>query len=93
MKDHVGEKFTGTVSGLSDFGIFVELDESHCEGMIRLREINDDVYFFDSDNYRIQGHNTGQTIHLGDSVTVLINSADLVNKKLDFDLIDVTPLK
>lgn len=92
MKDHVGEKFSGTVSGLSDFGIFVELDESHCEGMIRLREINDDVYFFDADNYCVSGHNTGQTIHLGDSVTVILSSADLVNKKLDFDLIDVTPL-
>jgi len=89
MKDHVGEEFDGVISGVTEWGIYIELNESKCEGMIRLREIEGDYYFFDEQNHQIVGHNYNRSFQLGDSIRIRITKADLYNKRLDFALVDI----
>ena len=88
MKNDVGKEFKGTISGVTEFGIFVEIIENKCEGMIRLREISGDYYFFDEQNYRIIGNNTKKIYQLGDTITIRVKDADLANRRLDFELVD-----
>lgn len=88
MKDHVGEEFDGVISGVTEWGIYVELTESKCEGMVRLRDIEGDYYFFDEANHRIMGHNYNKTYTLGDDIRIRITKADLYNKRLDFVVVD-----
>jgi ribonuclease R len=88
MKDHVGEEFDGVISGVTEWGIYVELTESKCEGMVRLRDIEGDYYFFDEANHRIMGHNYNNTYTLGDDIRIRITKADLYNKRLDFVVVD-----
>ncbi len=87
MKDEVGKEFEGIISGVTEWGIYVEIIENKCEGMIRLREISGDYFYFDEQNYRIIGMNTGQSFQLGDKVTILVKKADLYNRRLDFELV------
>ena len=87
LADKVGQVFDGFVSGLTDWGMFVEIEENKCEGMIRLQNIDDDFYYFDEENYQIVGNNTGNKIVLGDKVKIKIVRADLNKKQLDFELI------
>ncbi len=89
MQGTEGEEFNGFVSGMSEWGLYVELEESHCEGMIRLRDISGDYFVFDEDNYQVIGHNTQQKINLGDKLVIKVKEADLVRKRLDFELIEV----
>lgn len=83
----VGEEFAGIISGVTEWGIFVELVENKCEGMIRLRNMQDDYYVFDEENYRIVGKRKGKVYQLGDKVNIIVKNADLVKKQLDFELI------
>src|SRR5439155_1401715 len=83
----------GTISGVTEWGIFVEIIENHCEGMVRLRELRDDSYYFDEDNYCLKGRKSGKTLTLGDTVRIEVKRADLVKKQLDFALIEVTKEK
>ena len=87
MQDHKDEEFLGVVSGVTEWGIYVEIISNKCEGMVRLREIKDDHYEFDQDSYSIIGRNSKHTITLGDEVYVKVKEADLVKKHLDFYLI------
>ncbi len=87
MQDHQDKEFLGVISGVTDFGIFVEVIENKCEGMIRLRDIEGDHYDFDVDNYAIIGRKTKKVYQLGDEVIVKVKNADLVKKHLDFTLI------
>ncbi|MBE7641647.1 ribonuclease R [Salegentibacter sp. BLCTC] len=87
MQDHQDKEFLGVISGVTDFGIFVEVIENKCEGMIRLRDIEGDHYDFDADNYAIVGRKTKKVYQLGDEVIVKVKNADLVKKHLDFTLI------
>ncbi len=89
MKDHVGEEFDGVISGVTEWGIYIELNESKCEGMIRLRDIEGDYYFFDEKNHQIVGHNSNNSFQLGDPMRIKITKADLYNKRLDFALVDM----
>lgn len=86
MADKVGETFSGVVSGVSKWGLFVELNENKCEGMIRLSELSDDYYYLDEDNYRVVGYNTQKIIKLGDDIQVMVKSANLLKKELDFTM-------
>lgn len=86
LSDKIGEVFEGIISGVTDFGIFVELIDNKCEGMIRLREINDDYYELDEENYMVIGRKYGTKYQIGDQITVLVKKADLVNKQLEFKL-------
>ena len=86
MKDHIGEEFDGIISGVTEWGFYVELNDSKCEGLVHIRELDDDYYFFDEDNYSIIGKRNKKTYQLGDSVRIKIVRADLEKKQLDYTL-------
>lgn len=84
MQDHKDQEFLGVVSGVTEWGIYVEIIENKCEGMCRIREIKDDYYVFDEKQYALVGEMTKSLIQLGDEVYVKVKNADLVKKQLDF---------
>ncbi|MBU8892959.1 MAG: ribonuclease R [Bacteroidales bacterium] len=86
MKDHVGDDFEGIISGVTEWGFYVELNESKCEGLVHIRELDDDYYFFDEDDYSIIGKRNKKTYQLGDVVKIKIVKADLEKKQLDYTL-------
>ncbi len=87
MADKIGQEFDGHISGMSESGIFVELDNSLVEGMVTLRSIEDDFYQFDGARYEIYGHSTGRVFTLGDKVRITVKSADLRRRQLEFTLV------
>ncbi|GGD80317.1 ribonuclease R [Planktosalinus lacus] len=87
MVDHKDEQFLGVISGVTEWGIYVEIIENKCEGMVSLRELRDDHYTFDRDQYAVVGSKTKKVYQLGDEVFVKVKQADLVKKQLDFTLI------
>lgn len=86
MQDKLGEVFEGVISGVTEWGIYVELVENHCEGMVSIRELNDDFYEYDEENYCIRGRHKGKIFSLGDVAWVLLAKADLQKKQLDFEM-------
>lgn len=84
LKDSIGEGFEGVISGVSKWGIWVEIIENKCEGMISLRAMNDDIYYLDEENYRIIGQKHGNMYKLGDKVKIEIVKADIAKRQLDF---------
>lgn len=84
MEDKVGETFMGTISGVTEWGVFVELRDNHCEGMIRIRDFKDDYYSFDESNFCIVGDRYGKVFQLGDEIAIQVKNADLEKKQLDF---------
>ena len=87
MSEHLGEIFKGTISGVTEFGIYVEVDENKCEGMIPLRDLDDDYYEFDERNYCLRGRRFHHCYNLGDTVQIQVARADLYRKQLDYKLI------
>ncbi len=87
MGTHVGSEFEGVVSGVTEWGIYVELTETHIEGMVALRSLGGDHYVFDGNDYAARGKKHGRTITLGDKVIIRVKRADLVRKQLDFELV------
>lgn len=87
MDEHIGEEFYGVISGVTEWGIYVELPESRAEGLVRLRNIRDDHYVFDQKNYAIVGQQHKKIYQLGDQVRVKIIRANLEKKQLDFELL------
>lgn len=87
--------YDGVVTGVADFGIFVEIDGTGCEGMIRLADLNDDYYDYDEDNYRIIGQRSGRIIGFGEKVKVTIKETDLERRSMDLNLeeVDGQPLR
>ncbi len=88
MSDKVGQSFDGVISGVTEWGIYVEIIENKCEGMIRTRELKGDHFIFDEDNYRYVGKNTGKIYALGDTVKVTVKEADLIKKQLSYEFAD-----
>jgi len=88
MQEHVGQDFEGTISGVTEWGFYVELDENKCEGMVSIRELEDDYYEFDEDNYCIVGRHHRKIYQLGDKIKIRVAKANLVAKQLDFVLAD-----
>ncbi|HAP96728.1 MAG TPA: ribonuclease R, partial [Chryseobacterium sp.] len=88
MEQHIGEVFTGVISGVADYGFWVEIPENGAEGMIKLRDLVDDSYSLDAKNYAIVGSRTGNTYQLGDEVKIKVVKANLIAKQLDFKIID-----
>ncbi|MCT4613328.1 MAG: ribonuclease R [Marinifilaceae bacterium] len=86
MQDKIGNEYEGTISGVSQWGFYVELDESKCEGMVPMRCLNDDYYEFDSENYCVVGLHYGNKFQLGDKLKVKVKSTNLISKQLDFEL-------
>ena len=83
MSSKIGETFEGIISGVTDFGIFVEVSETACEGLIRMRDIPGDFYTFKEKDYCIQGHNTKKKYYLGDKLKVKIRNVNLERKEID----------
>lgn len=87
MQDHKNQEFDGVVSGVTEWGVYVEIIANKCEGMIRIKDIKDDYYIFDESQYAIVGQATKNTIQLGDNVVVKVKHTDLERKHLDFELV------
>ena len=86
MKDKIGQKFDGVVSGVIEFGIFVEIIENKCEGMIPIRGLAGDFYEYDEDNYCIRGRRTGKKYQMGDPVKIEVARVNMARKQIDFAL-------
>ena len=91
LEDKIGQEFEGVISGVTEWGIFVEIIENKCEGRVSIRDMKDDQYAFDEDNYRIVGRRTGRIYTLGDKVVIKVKRADLVKKQLDFEFVSGEP--
>lgn len=88
MADHLGEVFSGVISGVTEWGLYVELDENKCEGLVPVRDLADDYYDFDPKNYCLTGRKHGTRYRLGDKINVQVARADLPKKQLDFVVVD-----
>lgn len=88
LSDHVGEIFDGVISGLTDWGIFVELLANKCEGLIRLRDIPGDFYSFDQTTMTVVGQRTKNTLSLGEIVTVKVESVDMETRRVELKILD-----
>lgn len=88
MSERQGMTFEGVISGVTDFGIFVEVTGTSCEGLIKTRDIPGDFYYYDEEHYCLEGHNTGQIYQLGDTVHVKIRSVDISKKEINMVLIN-----
>ena len=87
MQNKIGETFKGIISGVSDWGIYVELEENKCEGMVYVRDIKDDKYYYNSEEAALIGKQNKKKYQLGDNINVEVKNADLVKKHLDFIII------
>ncbi|MEO3406883.1 ribonuclease R [Mucilaginibacter sp. CAU 1740] len=87
LRDQVGNTFTGIISGVTEWGMYVEIIENKCEGMIRLRDISDDFYTLDEKNYAIIGQRKKKIYQLGDEVQIKVKQVDLTKKQIDFSLV------
>ncbi|HHG86594.1 MAG TPA: RNB domain-containing ribonuclease, partial [Bacteroidetes bacterium] len=89
LEDKTGERFEGMISGVSNWGLYVELIENRCEGMVGLHSLNDDFYEVDKENYCIRGRRSGKVVSLGDKVLIEIKGTSLRNRTIDFLLVEV----
>jgi ribonuclease R len=87
VSEHVGETFAGTISGIADHGIFVRMDENHCEGMVPMMDIPGDRFYFDQDKFRIIGARTHKEYNFGDKVSVSIKQVNPKKRQIDLELI------
>lgn len=88
LMDKIGQIFEGVISGVTEWGIYVEIIENKCEGLVRARDMKDDYYDYDEDNYRYVGRRTGNTYSLGDKVLIEVRSADMIKKQLSFSFVE-----
>ena len=91
MLPRLGEQFSGVITGLADWGIYVELEDNKCEGLVPARDLTDDYYVYDEKNFRLVGRHRGRVFSLGDRIEVIVAQADLVRKQLDFALAEDAP--
>ena len=87
LQDQVGTVYDGLISGVTEWGMYVEIIENKCEGMIRLRDISDDFYTLDEKNYAIIGQRKKKVYQLGDEVQIRVKNVDLTKKQIDFSLV------
>ena len=88
MTERLGQTYDGVISGVTEWGLYVELNENKCEGMIPIRDLDDDYYEFDEKNYCLRGRRKKRTYSLGDAITIKVARANLEKKQLDFALIE-----
>ena len=84
MQDHIDDEFKGVISGVTDWGIYVEIISNKCEGMVSVRDMTDDRYDFDEGAYALVGRSAGKIYQLGEEVIVKVKNTDLIKKHLDF---------
>lgn len=87
VSEHIGEVFDGTISGIADHGLFVRMDENHCEGMVPMMEIPGDRFYFDQEKFRIIGAKTKREFNFGDRVKVRISEVSLRKRQIDLELV------
>lgn len=87
MNDYIGERFDAHISGITSFGMYCEINENHCEGMVPMRELDDDYYDFDEKNYCLVGRRRGKVYRLGDAVKIEVTKANIEKRLLDFSLV------
>ena len=87
MRDRVGEEFEGSISGVTEWGIYVELEETHIEGMVAMRDLGNEFFLFDEEEYAAVGSRSGRKFVLGDRVRIKVKGADLRLKQLDFEMV------
>ncbi len=87
MSSKVGQTFTGVITGVTDWGIYVEEKDSKCEGMIRLGSIRSDYFEHEASKYRVKGRRTGKTYRLGDEIKIKLARADVEEKQIDYELV------
>ncbi|MGI9531122.1 ribonuclease R [Lutimonas sp.] len=88
MQDHQDQEFEGVISGVTEWGIYVEIIENKCEGMVRIKDIRSDYFIFDEKQYALIGQADKRMYQLGDQVTVTVKNTDLERKHLDFNLVE-----
>lgn len=88
MKDRVGEVFEATIAGLTDFGIFAAIKETHCEGMISIKDMSDDRYYYDAESFVVVGLNSGKELNFGDTIKVKVKSVDTRKKEINLIMVD-----
>ncbi|MCK0130374.1 ribonuclease R [Flavobacteriaceae bacterium F08102] len=88
MQNHQNQEFKGVISGVTEWGIYVEIIENKCEGMVRIRDIKEDYYIYDEKQYALVGQSTKKLLQLGDEVIVKVKKTDLERKHLDFYLVE-----
>lgn len=88
MSDKIGEEYDAHISGITSYGIYCEIDENHCEGMVPMHDLDDDYYDFDERNYCLRGRRHHNIYRLGDAVRIQVAGANLEKKQLDFTLKD-----
>jgi ribonuclease R len=87
MSAHLGEKFEGIISGITEWGIYVEERDTKCEGMIKLRDLDDDFYVFNEKKLELVGEKHKKKYRLGDKVKIMVKSADLERKTIDYEMV------
>ncbi len=87
LQNNIGQKFSGIISGLTEWGMYVEIIENKCEGMVRLRDLTDDFYVLDEKNYCIIGQRRKKKYQLGDEVNIMVKKVDLGKRQIDFSLV------
>ena len=92
LQDKIGQVFEGLVSGVSKWGLFVELKGNKCEGLVRYEDLPGDYYYLDDDNFRVVGQDTGRVIQLGDEVRVVVKAVDLFKHRMDFEMLSDLPM-
>jgi ribonuclease R len=93
LKDRIGEEFTGLISGVIEAGIFVELEENMCEGMVPVHTLDHDYFVFDQEKFCLTGKDTGEVLRLGDRVRVAISGADMKRRRIDMRLVEKLALE
>ena len=87
LQDKVGQVFEGLISGVSKWGLYVELKGNKCEGLVRYEDMPGDYYYLDEENFRVIGQESGRVLRLGDEVKVLVKAVNLLKRQMDFELI------
>jgi ribonuclease R len=87
LSDQIGEEFTGFITGITDWGMYVEMHENHCEGMVPLKAIKFDQFYFDEAEYALIGRRSGESFTVGDEVKVRLSRVSLVKKQIDLELL------
>ena len=84
MEKYLGQEFDGIISGVTDWGVFVELPGMGCEGLVRLREFTDDYYYVEAEKFQIVGERHGRSYQLGDPLRIVVKEVDVLKKTIDF---------
>ena len=88
MGERLGEEYDGVISGITEWGLYVEINENKCEGLVPIRDLEDDYYEFDEKNYCLTGRRKHRIYRLGDPIRIKVARANLERKQLDFALVE-----